>query len=235
MTAAHCFNHKRYSSPEDKAKNLKIYAGDLKKKGEHAQILKAESVLLHPKFNYTYGDVNSKHDLAIVKLKQPIKISKRLRPICLGNIGFETNDIGVFQGYGYLADEARSKQLYEASVRIQSNESCKKVYGYMYTPDHLCAFNGTKAVSLLFNLFWFFKINFYIFCKFKGCSGDSGGPFFLTRRNRIFQIGISSFGGHCDGFPYSPPVFTRVSSYLQWIRDVTKVKDDCTPKEKVPF
>ena len=158
MTAAHCFENNRYSSSSAKAKTLSVYAGDLIKKGEHAQVLKVESVFLHPKYNYTYGDVNSIDDLAIVKLQQPIEISKRLRPICLGNIRFRSNEIGVFQGYGHLSDQKFSykdsaKQLYEASLRIQSNESCRKVYDYMYTPDHLCAFNGTKAVSLLFNLF----------------------------------------------------------------------------------
>ena len=102
MTSAHCFEANKDSSQAAKAEILRVYAGDLVKKGDRVYKLKVESVILHPKYKYTYGDVNSKDDLAILKLQRPIKISKRLRPICLGKIRFRLNEIGVIQGLWQL-------------------------------------------------------------------------------------------------------------------------------------
>lgn len=52
------------------------------------------------------------------------------------------------------------------------------------------------------------------------CNGDSGGPLMDTFKNdsgQWYVKGIVSFGAKCglDGWP---GVYTRVASYLQWIR-----------------
>ena len=48
------------------------------------------------------------------------------------------------------------------------------------------------------------------------CSGDSGGPL-MVKRFYWIQEGVISFGNQCalEGWP---GVYTRVSSYLGWIR-----------------
>lgn len=53
--------------------------------------------------------------------------------------------------------------------------------------------------------------------------GDSGGGLVLYE-NKPILIGIVSFGASvCEaGFPV---VFTKVSSYLNWIVEITKIKN----------
>ncbi|XP_034484297.1 collagenase-like [Drosophila innubila] len=53
------------------------------------------------------------------------------------------------------------------------------------------------------------------------CKGDSGGPLVLNRNKQ--QIGVMSYGslhGCENGFPV---VFTKVTSYLEWIKDISGV------------
>ncbi|KAI4824576.1 hypothetical protein KUCAC02_013079 [Chaenocephalus aceratus] len=52
-----------------------------------------------------------------------------------------------------------------------------------------------------------------------GCNGDSGGPLNCRRTDGEWEVqGIVSFGsGLSCNFPKKPTVFTRVSSYIDWI------------------
>lgn len=54
------------------------------------------------------------------------------------------------------------------------------------------------------------------------CRGDSGGPLMLIERQYMKEnyvaVGIVSFGLGC-GIRGIPAVYTRVSSYVQWIVD----------------
>ncbi|RZF45062.1 hypothetical protein LSTR_LSTR002023 [Laodelphax striatellus] len=56
------------------------------------------------------------------------------------------------------------------------------------------------------------------------CGGDSGGPLMSAQAiddmpPRYFIIGLVSFGVKMCGMSTMPAVYTRVSSYLQWILD----------------
>lgn len=126
---------------------LKIYAGDVIKKGRGSKLLEAEAVHLHPKFDYP-GGVNSYDDIAIVKLKKPIEITQKIRPVCLGRVNFKANEEGLIQGFGLVnrvntSILSVSRRLNEAELKIQTDEQCRAVYQDMYTPNHLCALGGT--------------------------------------------------------------------------------------------
>ncbi|XP_076437031.1 kallikrein-12-like [Babylonia areolata] len=56
------------------------------------------------------------------------------------------------------------------------------------------------------------------------CQGDSGGPLVCECGGVTSNVGIVSYGVNgcaSDGYP---DVFTRVSSYLPWIRSITAEK-----------
>jgi secreted trypsin-like serine protease len=50
------------------------------------------------------------------------------------------------------------------------------------------------------------------------CHGDSGGPLVVKFRKRYVQVGIVSYARNC-GDPALYAVFTRVSKYIDWIKD----------------
>lgn len=51
------------------------------------------------------------------------------------------------------------------------------------------------------------------------CQYDSGGPLYYTLNGRVNIVGIISFGTGCGGG--YPSVNTRVTSFIQWIQQVT--------------
>ena len=56
------------------------------------------------------------------------------------------------------------------------------------------------------------------------CKGDSGAGLFQTVEQRIFVIGIVSFGASGCAATTIPGYNTRVSEYLEWIRDCVQGK-----------
>uniref|UniRef100_A0A6P4E992 Lectizyme-like n=1 Tax=Drosophila rhopaloa TaxID=1041015 RepID=A0A6P4E992_DRORH len=53
---------------------------------------------------------------------------------------------------------------------------------------------------------------------FRGaCSGDSGGPLVMQTENGLRQVGIVSYGLVVCGLYISPDVYTRVSTFSEWI------------------
>ena len=50
--------------------------------------------------------------------------------------------------------------------------------------------------------------------------GDSGGPLHASIGGQMFQIGVVSYGDGCGRAGY-PGVYTRISSYKDWIRQTT--------------
>ena len=87
----------------------------------------------------------------------------------------------------------------EVTVRTQSTEQCQGQYGpNKFHESMICAETAGKSP----------------------CEGDSGGPLaFLGQNDSYSQVGVVSWMEKgCAEMGY-PAVFTRVTSFLDWIRE----------------
>ncbi len=92
--------------------------------------------------------------------------------------------------------------LHEVEVPVVSNEYCNSVYYGGITDNMLCAGLMRGGAD--------------------SCQGDSGGPLvvFDDAAGSWLLAGIVSFGQGC-GIPGVPGVYTRVSPFADWLREVT--------------
>lgn len=200
LTAAHCLmtRNGRYLK-----KVMVVYNYTLSLAGKNTALY-AEKVIAHPTFVKRRAIV---HDVALLKLPVDLEFNRYVKPVCLPT---DKMDIAgkslVIAGWGITETGKGSKTLRYAEVIALTDEECQAQLRRTRNPDTrlrarpgpaICAFAiGTGA-----------------------CRGESGGPLTLMGDDgRTVQVGISSMGdGRCP--PRTPPVYTRVSSHVQWIED----------------
>ncbi|KAH8391476.1 hypothetical protein KR200_000732 [Drosophila serrata] len=155
-----------------------------------------------------YDPVSLVHDIALLRLDQPIPLVDPIRPACLPSNWLQNFDFqkAIVAGWG-LSQEggSTSSVLQEVVVPIITNAQCRATsYRSMIVDTMMCAGyvqTGGKDA----------------------CQGDSGGP--LIVKDRIFRLaGVVSFGYGCAK-PDAPGVYTRVSRYLDWI--AVNTRDSC--------
>jgi len=150
------------------------------------------------------------NDIALIKLSSPVDYSHGISPICLPiNLGsqlFEGKHATV-TGWGTTSFQGDSSNtLLEVTLPIITNTDCAKLYGFRIQDHQICTYEEDKDA----------------------CQGDSGGPLVsLDDKGHYQQIGIVSFGIGC-GDKNRPGVYTRITSFIDWIKDNTK-ESFCSP------
>jgi len=154
-------------------------------------------VLRHPQFKQ---DPLAVFDIAILKLRSPLRFSDHIRPICLTKPGDRREEL-VVAGWGRTQTEERSSVLQVLDLEEVSARQCRAEYkplGVELLDSQMCArgFGGSDS-----------------------CTGDSGGPL-MARHGSAWHIeGIVSYGTQgCDSS--LPGVYTRISSMLPWLSSV---------------
>lgn len=109
-------------------------------------------------------------------------------------------------GYGRLSVKGSLPgHLRSVDVPVVAYETCKIAYPDVVKEGNICAGNE----------------------MFDSCKGDSGGPLWERsgkNKSAIRLIGVVSYGYGC-AFPNAPGVYTRISGYLEWIKDVIALPD----------
>ncbi|XP_037800605.1 serine protease 27-like [Penaeus monodon] len=198
LTAAHCA-----ASMIGKESRFKVLVGAyiLSSPSIIQQNLSIRRIILHE--NYNSHELDS--DIAFLEV-DPIEFSQRVGPVCLPDpSGFFDNVTGTVTGWGTLkADGEPSNVLMEVDVPTMTNAKCRQAYGDYLTENMLCAGYPRGGKD--------------------SCQGDSGGPLVYQspKHGRWEQIGIVSWGSGCAGVG-TPGVYTRLTSYIDWINSVIKV------------
>ncbi|XP_031619926.1 transmembrane protease serine 9-like [Contarinia nasturtii] len=155
---------------------------------------------------------NFDNDVALLRLNDRVPITDFIRPICLPTRKSNTyvGTKAVATGWGTLKEDGKpSCILQEVEVPIMANNVCVENTNYtqkMITENMLCA--GYPGVG-----------------KKDSCQGDSGGPLIAARPDKLYElVGVVSWGNGCAR-PNYPGVYTRVTQYLDWIRENSK--DGC--------
>ncbi|XP_038209488.1 chymotrypsin-1-like [Zerene cesonia] len=155
---------------------------------------KVESVIIHKDYNAALLT----DDISVLKLKEEIKYADNIKAIKVDAGYVYGRENGVVSGWGYI-DVSRNCYIKLLNVRTLSVKNCRNklrdVTGPKYTRNEICALNKEGEGF---------------------CQGDSGGP--LVRNNKL--VGMVSWNVPC-GRGY-PDVYTRLSSYANWIKEHTR-------------
>jgi len=204
LTAAHCL------TADVASMVIRLGEHDLSTTADGAhQDLAVRRAVAHP------DNSARQNDIAILELATPAQLDDRVGVICLPDPAVAVADRAAqVAGWGRLGfGQETSDILQEAVLEIVDTAACEDNYRTLrdFRTSFPGGFNGTKlcAADALQR-------------GTDACQGDSGGPLMLQGGDGTFSaVGVVSVGVGC-GNPDFPGVYTRVASYLAWIRDVMK-------------
>nr|VZI27007.1 unnamed protein product [Spirometra erinaceieuropaei] len=150
-------------------------------------------------------------DIALIKLKHPVKLNKYVQPACLPypDEVFEAGTLCAVAGWGVTEEDGEiSPVLRHIKVPLISQDVCNKTFSPLYflnpsfqiLPSVICAGSSSPMDA---------------------CQYDSGGPLMCTSGldGQYIVVGIISFGFKCaSGYP---GIYSRVSAFLDWIQQTT--------------
>ncbi|XP_012667679.2 tissue-type plasminogen activator [Otolemur garnettii] len=207
LSAAHCFQERV------PLHHLKVILGRTYRliPGKEEQEFEVEKYIVHKEFD----DDTYNNDIALLQLKSDslsrcAQESVAVRTVCLPPPSLTLPDWTECELSGYGKHEQSSpfysEQLKEAHVRLYPASRCtsQHLFNRTVTSNMLCA-GDTRTGGNQPNLH-------------DACQGDSGGPLVCLKDNRMTLVGIISWGLGC-GQKDVPGVYTKVTNYLDWIRD----------------
>ncbi|XP_063285649.1 serine protease 27-like [Pelobates fuscus] len=204
MSAAHCF------TLSDNCSSYRIYLGAYQLSNlqdPNVVSIGIKQIIKHPDFQYE----GSSGDIALVELEVAVQYTSYILPICLPSptINLPEGTTCWSTGWGHtqagvaLTDP---KTLQEVELALINRTTCEAMY----------------QVSLHYSAQYQLIQDDMICAGYKegqkdACQGDSGGPFVCNINNVWLQFGIITWGVGCAK-AYSPGVYSRVQTYLDWIK-----------------
>ena len=178
--------------------------------------LEVEKFILHE--GYKKG-VTAFNDIAVIKLKNPVKFTNGLNPICLPD--FDETDNMFAYGLGKQnqnGQKVAANVMHEVELDRISTEKCKEYYSSDYNFNVNYEWNFDYTMCSLND-----KINTAI------CMGDSGGPVSTRKSGQVYQVGLPSMApGNCNIHnEIFPDAYEKVFAHLDWIRKQTEDGEFC--------
>jgi secreted trypsin-like serine protease len=193
LTAAHCKSILSYGG----------IAGTLDAQ-DNTNVLKVDKVIIHPKYN---GSKQS-YDFALVKLKDNIIFTDKMKAIKLADEAYEQSGMqsegvtSTVYGWGLTAERGKtSRFLNFVEVPIVSNETANEPRAYNGAVDETMIAAGFDEGGK------------------DACQGDSGGPLVTFNSfNEPVLVGVVSWGQGCAR-KNKFGIYSRVSFVHKWIID----------------
>ncbi|XP_067002693.2 trypsin II-P29 [Anabrus simplex] len=184
LTAAHCVTS---------SSGLTIRAGTVDIRNNRGTLIPVSKVIRHEGYNPSNNYI---HDIAVLKLSQPLQWSQNIQPVVLP-LELEDTPGGtpatvIGWGLPYTGGSVM-QYLQTVDIVVYSDEDCGKAHGGKPHSSNICAGipEGGKGQ----------------------CNGDSGGPLLANGH----QVGIVSWSVKPCTVKGYPGVFTEVSHYIDWI------------------
>ncbi|CAG9833897.1 unnamed protein product [Diabrotica balteata] len=195
LSAAHCYND-----------GLRAIAGAHGTPGSstNEQSLRVEKFIPHPDFR-KLGAYS--HDLALLIVEAPgFSFDEYVKPACFSDDSPPSGTWCEVSGWGAVDPndiDTSSPVLKVAAVPVISLDTCR-----------LKAIYGGRSQQILDSML----CAGYLKGGIDACSGDSGGPLVCEKDGKMELAGIVSWGEGCAK-KNKPGVYTRVSSFMPWIRE----------------
>ncbi|KAH8390684.1 hypothetical protein KR215_010135 [Drosophila sulfurigaster] len=192
LTAGHCLSRKFDA--------VEMYFGTVDRSnkrevGQQRLIIKSTNIVVHQ----DYQARPYLNDIALIRLPADLLFDEYIQPAKLPDANeLYENESAVVSGWGqtsYNGPQPNHLQYY--NVTVYSNEECKnKLVPRVFPLSYICLKPSQSTP----------------------CFGDSGGPLAIRNDDGSHTLlGLTSFGiTNCE--KYSPVIYTRVSSFLQWIK-----------------
>nr|XP_013001295.1 transmembrane protease serine 11D [Cavia porcellus] len=196
LTAAHCFRSYPNAQQWTATFGISTTSPTLR--------VRVRTISIHNNYN----PVTHENDIAAVQLERAVTFTRDVHRVCLpaATQTVTPGSTAYVTGWGSIIYGGNTvRYLRQGQVQIISTSECNAPASYngAVLPGMLCAGVPTGAVD--------------------ACQGDSGGPLVQEDSRRLwFLVGIVSWGYQC-GVPDKPGVYTRVTTYRNWIRQVTGV------------
>ncbi|TDG41666.1 hypothetical protein AWZ03_011920 [Drosophila navojoa] len=194
LTAAHC--------TDSLTTGVDVYLGawdrtNKKEEGQQIIFVQTKSVIVHEEWDPS----TLTNDISLIKLPVEIIFNEYIQPAKLpvksGQYSTYAGEQAIASGWGKTTDQATGATdiLQYITVPIMNNSGCSPWYVGAVSSTNICI-KTTGGTST--------------------CNGDSGGPLVLNDGSNTL-IGATSFGIALGCEVGWPGVFTRVTSYLDWI------------------
>ena len=183
------------------------------RKEDLGQEIRPEKIIIHGKYSIPLY----LNDIALVKLKQPVKFTPFVRPVCLPEKDEQDliipGERGIAAGWGGTKHVEAGKK-----AKIGDLSDVLKHSSFQIQTDQLCSNKASLPIN-----------STVTFCAGDGmgksdtCSGDSGGAFVREaqrgdgKRRAWVAAGVVSWGDGCalkGHYGY----YTRVYPFIEWIK-----------------
>ncbi|XP_063914729.1 clotting factor G beta subunit-like [Zophobas morio] len=207
LTAAHCLNH------TEKGLATYIKTGITHRRDKNYARYTIAQRIPHPK----YQKNSYYHDIALLKLDEPIQLGPHVKPACLYTAKHIPVNRGIVTGWGCTRTLDNkfipSDNLLKLKLEIFNHTFCNRSYKPyfnrhfkegIYQDTQFCAGPSDWTEEK------------------DACPGDSGGPMQIFHPGDDVEcmydiIGVVSFGKAC---PSSSGIYVNVSAYIGWIENI---------------